>query len=206
MGQNATLSTIRVRNKRKRLVGWVVLYLLLTLSFVFAVYWHAKHVNTLNFASGEMQLTTSKTKYTVGDTISYTLKNVLNQPITFINTCPNEPLYVYSWTNNSSWVRIHDVSVASACVGEPKQRTIAAGKSYTQNFTKWPNLFNKPGLYRIVGLATNYTALPFTDFEVVAKPIPPAIQVQVQTRTQVIIQKVITPVYITVPSSGGGDN
>lgn len=192
------LTTIRERNKRKRLVGWLFMYILLTAIFIFAVYWQVKRVNTLNFASGELQLTTSKTQYTVGDTVSYTLKNGLSQPITLVNRCPNPPLYIYTWTNNS-WVRIHDVANQSVCIGEPKQMTIKTDRSYTQNFTNWPKLFNKPGIYRIVELATNYTALPYADFRVVAKPLPPRVQ------TQVVIQKVITPIYITVPSSGGGD-
>ncbi len=198
MTRTSELITIREKNKRKRLIGWLLLYLLLILAFFFAVYWQASRVDTLNFASGELLLTTSKTKYTEGENISYTLKNGLSEPITFLNTCPNEPLYVYSWTNNS-WTRIKDTANASVCNGQPKQRTIAAGSSYTQSFSKWPNLFNKPGIYRIVGLATNYTALPYADFQVVAKPVVPKVQ------TQVIIQKVITPVYITVPSSSGGD-
>jgi len=104
-------------------------------------------------------------------------------------------------------VRIHDTAAGSACSGQPAQQTVAAGTSYTQNFTNWPNLFSKPGIYRLVELATNYTALPYTDFQVVAKPV--SAPVQVQTQTQIIIQKVITPVYITVPSAGGdggGDN
>lgn len=202
MNPDSALATIRERNKRKRLVGWVVSYALLLGVFAFVVYWQAKRVNTFDFASGTLQLTTTKTTYTVGDAISYTLKNGLSEPITFTNTCPQEPLYVYSWTNNS-WVRIHDTVAASACAGEPKQRTIASGGSYTQSLAKWTNLFSKPGIYRVVGLATNYKALPYADFEVVAKPVAPKVQ------TQIIIQKVITPVYITVPSapsSGGGDN
>lgn len=193
--------TIRERNKRKRLVGWILIYMLLVTGLGFIIYWQASRVNTLGFASGQLQLTTSKTKYTVGDTVSYTLKNDLNQPLTFTNTCPQEPLYVYSW-NNISWVRIHDTASAAACASEPKQQTIPAGGSYTQNFSKWPKTFNKPGIYRLVVLATNYTALPYTDFQVVAKPVKPKIQTQIQ----VIIQKVITPIYITVPSNGGGDN
>ena len=198
MNQTVMSPTIRERNKYKRLFGWTVIYALLIIAFIFIVYWQADRVNTLNFASGELQLTTSKIKYTVGDTISYTLKNGLSKPITFINTCPKEPLYVYTWTN-MAWVRIHDTAKASACLGEPKQRTIPAGGSYTQNFNDWPNLFKKPGIYRIVGLATNYTAIPYADFQVVAKPTPP------QTKTQIIIQKIITPIYITSPSGNGGD-
>lgn len=190
---------IRERNKRKRLVGWVMLYLALIAVFVFMVVWQARRVNTLGFASGTLELSMSKTTYTVGDPISYTLKNNLKQPVTLTNNCPGEPLYIYSWTNNS-WVRIHDTAAAASCAGEARSFTIQPGASYTQDFSKWPNLFSKPGIYRIVGLATNYNALPYVDFQVVAKPVPP----QVQTRTQVIIQKVITPVYITVPGGGGG--
>lgn len=197
-----TLATIRERNKRKRLIGWIFFYLFLLAGFIFSAYWQVQKVNTLNFASGTLKLTTSKTKYTVGDTISYTLTNGLGQPITFTNTCPQEPLYTYSWTNDA-WVRIHDTAAAAACNGQPKQRTIAAGGSYTQTFAAWPNLFSKPGIYRVVALATNYTALPYADFQVVAKPVPPKVQVRVQT--QVIIQKIVTPIYIPAPTRSGGD-
>ena len=208
MKQPPNPAAIRERNKRKRLAGWVCFYLLLIAAFAFVVYWQAHRVNTLGFAGGTLQLTTDKTKYTVGDTITYTLKNGLSQPITLANNCPQEPLFVYSWTNNS-WVRIHDPAASSTCSDLHGQQTVTAGASYTQNFTNWPNLFSKPGIYRIVELATNYTALPYADFQVVAKPIPAQTEVQTQTQTQIIIQKVITPVYITVPSTGGdngGDN
>ena len=100
----AVLTTIRERNKRKRLAGWALLYLLLIAIFIFAVYWQIKRINTLGFASGVIQLTTSKTKYTVGDTISYTIKNGLSQPIVLINRCPHSPLYIYTWTNNSRFI------------------------------------------------------------------------------------------------------
>lgn len=196
-----SLTTIRERNKRKRLAGWLVFYAMLIALFIFSFYSQAKKVNTLNFASGQISLTTSKTKYTVGDQISYTLKNGLSQPITLLNDCPQEPLFVYSW-NNNSWVRVHDTAAASTCTNEPKTRTIPAGGSYSQSLSNWPNLFSKPGIYRLVMFANNYTALPYTDFQVVAKPV--VVAPKIQTRTQVIIQKVITPVYISVPSSGGG--
>lgn len=198
MSQTESLTTIRERNKRKRLIGWSLLYFFLIGGILFAVYWQAQRVNTLNFANGELQLTTSKIKYTAGDTVSYTLKNGLQVPITLINRCPHTPVYVYTWTNNS-WMRIHDSASAKTCANQPSEIIISPGKSYNQSFANWPKLFNKPGIYRIVELATNYTALPYADFEVVAKPVAPVIQ----TRTQIVIQKVITPIYISAPTGGG---
>ncbi len=189
--------TIRERNKRRRLVGWILIYLLLLIVFALSIYWQGRRVNTLGFVPGTIQLSVPKTKFTVGDKISYTLKNGLSKPITLLNNCPNEPLFVYSWTNNS-WVRIHSTAKASACINQPKKRVIKAGSSYTQSFADWPSLFKNPGIYRIVALATNYTSLPYADFQVVAKASQP------QVRTQVVIQQVITPVYITAPSSDGG--
>ena len=205
MKRNEAYDSVQKRNKRQRLATWALVYVLLIVGLGIAIYLQAKRVDTLGFANGQLQLTTSKTKYTVGDTISYTLKNGLSEPITLKNTCPQEPLYAYSWTNNA-WVRIHDTAKASVCKGEPSQFTIPAGGSYSQNFSNWPNLFSKPGIYRIVALANNYTALPYTDFQVVAKNGPPT----VITRTQVVIQKIITPIYVSAPSDqgggGGGDN
>ena len=86
------------RIKKRRLIGWILIYLLLIILFVFAVLWQARRVDTLNFANGTIQLATSKIKYTVGDKISFTIKNGLSEPITFLNSCPSEPFYTYSWT------------------------------------------------------------------------------------------------------------
>ena len=60
--QVTPLATIRERNKRKRLFGWILLYLILIAGFIGVVYWQAARVNTLVFPSGTLQLTTSKIK------------------------------------------------------------------------------------------------------------------------------------------------
>ena len=189
---------VHQRNKRKRLICWIFFYILLVEGFVYLFYSQAVKVNTLQFDTGQLQLTTSKVKYTVGDSISYTLKNNLAHAVSFENACPQEPLYVYSWENNA-WVRIHDTAAISACANMAKQTTIQAGATYSETFDNWPNLFKKPGIYRIVALATNYTAIPYADFQVEAKPVAP------QTQTQIVIQKVITPIYIPVQTGGGDD-
>ena len=174
-------------------------YILIFIGFLLAIYWQSNKVNTLQFPGGEILVSTSKTKYTVGDTINYSITNKLVNPITLINHCPNEPLHIYVW-KNYEWVRIHSKENSSQCVST-KNFTIMPNKTMKFNFNNYPKLFNNPGIYRIVAYADNYTALPYADFEVVAKPSP-------APSPQIIYKPVYTPVYtpIYVPTTSGGDH
>lgn len=185
----------------KRLAEWIFFYCLLVAVFALFIYWQAKDVNTLGFLSGTIDLTTSKTSYTVGDSIAYTITNHLQDPITIPSTCPAEPLYVYKW-QNSQWNRIHASASQSACVTVPKQISLAPGASTTQTLDNWKSMFAQPGIYRLVALATNYTSLPYADFQIVSPP-PAPIKIQAPP-PEIIYQQIYTPVYVPVPSGGGG--
>ncbi len=191
---------VRHRNRSKRFIGWTIIYLLIFAGFVAIVYRQSIKVNTLDFPNGQINIVTSKTKYTVGDTVSYTINNGLTNVITIVNKCPQEPLHVYQWSNNT-WERIHDTAATSACTGQPKQFAITPGSSMTKNFSSWPNLFNKPGIYRLVAYADNYTKLPYTDFQVVAPPPKPVAAPAPQIIYKTIIQQVLVP-----SNSGQTDN
>lgn len=199
----ATAQTVRQRNHRKRIVSWVLIYLCIFASFLAVVYWQARKVNTLDFPNGELQVSVSKDKYTVGDTINYTIKNGLVNAVTLVNKCPQEPLHVYQWESNQ-WVRIHDTANATACAKQPRQTRIAPGGSVTQNYAPWSKLFAKPGIYRVVAFADNYPGLPYADFQVVSPPLP-------ALAPQIIYKPVYTPIYIPTPTpaprggDGGGD-
>lgn len=188
------------RQRISKLVEWILFYTLLIVTFVLYMYMQASGVNTLGFATGQIELTTSKSKYTVGDSISYTIKNNLSVPIIVTSSCPAEPLHVYKWANNQ-WTRIHDTAATTACSTIPAKQSLAAGASLTRTFDSWKNLFNQPGIYRAVALATNYTSLPYADFQVVSPP-PAPIVVQAPP-PQIIYQQIYTPVYVPVPSGGG---
>lgn len=188
----------RKKRSSKRLISWILVYLVILALFLISIIRQGGKVNTLGFAPGQILLSVSKTKYTVGDTISYTITNGLNKPVTLEDHCPSEPLHVYQW-ESSQWVRIHDQAKTSVCANQPNQVQIPPDSSITKNYANWPNLFNKPGIYRIVAFADNYTALPYADFQVVDKPAPaPA--------PQIIYKPVYTPVYTPIYVSGGGDH
>ncbi len=193
--------TARQRSRKKRLIAWVIVYLLLFAGFLALVIWQSRRVNTLDFPNGQLQLTVSKTKYTAGDTVTYTLKNGLTNAITLVNKCPGEPLHVYEWENNQ-WVRIHEQASTSVCATQPKLVSIPSGGSLTKNYANWPKLFAKPGIYRLVAFADNYTALPYVDFQVVAKPTPPPAP---QVIYKPVYTPVYTPIYIPTVPTGGGD-
>lgn len=192
------ISAHQYSSKIKRLFSWIIIYILIFGIFLFIIYEQSKKVNTYQFAPGTIQLSVSKTKYVVGQTISYTLKNELTVPIVEINHCPSEPFHTYQWTN-FNWVRIHDKTNPKNCLNTPKEQKILENKTITGNFNNFPNLFSKPGIYRIVAYADNYDGLAYADFEVVDKAssnIPIIIYKPVYT-------PVYTPVYVPVQSSGG---
>ena len=192
--------TVRQRNHKLRIVSWILFYGLIFSMFLAVIYWQSNNVNTLEFPTGVLQLTTSKQKYIVGDIVSYTIKNGLSTAVKYVNKCPKEPLHVYQWESNQ-WVRIHNQANKSTCLNQPTQITIQPNSSLTKNFAAWKNLFSKPGIYRVVAFADNYTALPYADFQVIDKASPPQ-------KPLIIYKPVYTPVYtpIYVPSAPPTDN
>ncbi|HVC36529.1 MAG TPA: hypothetical protein VNE40_03780 [Candidatus Dormibacteraeota bacterium] len=195
-----TKLTVRQRNHRKRLFGWIFFYLLVLAIVVAIVYLQGSKVNTLELPNGQLQLTVSKSKYTVGDTVQFTIRNNFSSPIYLLNKCPQELLHVYQF-KNSAWERIHDTATSSSCSSAQQKITIPPGTSTTKTYADWPNLFSKPGIYRLVAFADNYPNLAYADFQVVqsSKPIPlPA--------PLIIYKPVYTPIYIPVTGGGGGDN
>ncbi len=195
----SSAQAVYAKHRTRRIILTILFYVILFIAFLLLMYQQANKVNTLEFAAGQIQLTTSKTKYTVGDTVTYTIKNGLNTPITLLFDCPNQPFHVYQWTNNQ-WVSMTAKAKPSACTNQPKQVKLAPNATLTKNYSAWSSLFNKPGIYRIVAYANNYTSLPYADFQVVDKSTN-------DTTPLIIYKPVYTPVYtpIYIPSSSGSD-
>lgn len=193
MNQLATL-------RYKRLFLWALAYAVIMAIVGGVVLRQAHKVNTLDFAPGKLTLATTKQKYTVGDTVGYTITNQLNTPITLLDLCPQEPLHVYSWKDNA-WQRVHASAADAQKCAANKQQTIAPGASISGDYANWATLFSSPGIYRIVLLASNYNGLAYADFQVAAKPAAAA----ATPAPQVIYQQVYTPVYtpVYIPVQGG---
>lgn len=194
------------KNRLKSLIGWSVFYLLLFSGFLWFVYNQSAKINTLELPQGQIQLTTSRVKYTVGDPISYTITNGLPGAISLVNNCPRQPLHVYRWDDTAKvWTRLQATAATpTSCSAQPPRTAIAPGKSITANYNAWPKLFSQPGIYRLVALADNYNGLAYADFEVVApppKPLPAPVPIIIYKPVPV---PVYTPIYVPAPRDGGG--
>ena len=144
--------------------------------------------------SGHIELSVSQERYQLGDSIEFTVSNHFPTTIFVSNQCPEEPLYVYRWTENR-WVQIHDIvkSRDSECYKQPRRVPVPANAELTYNFDDWPDLFASPGVYRIVMVVDHYDELPFQDFvvlepaQVIEEPAPqvlPPTPVQQQQQQQ----------------------
>lgn len=200
---------VHQRNHRKRLFGWIAFYIVVLGLFIAVIYFQAKKVNTLELPTGHIQLLATQAKYTVGDTVGFTIRNNFSAPIYLVNKCPQMPLHVYEYKNDS-WQRLTDQADAKACAGPQTTTTIAPGASLTKNYAGWPHLFASPGIYRLVAYADNYPDLAYTDFQVVAPPPKPLPQPAPVIIYKPVYTPVYTPIYIPAPAAPatprGGDN
>lgn len=160
-------------------IFWIVIYVIITASFVAGMYITANKIRTHSLPSGQIQLTVPYSKYLVGEAVSFSIKNNYNSPVYVLNSCPGEPLAVYR-QDKGKWVRIHDQAALSDCPEEQRQVSVPANGIVNGTFAPWHHLFDKPGRYRVVAFVEYYNALPYQEFEVInAPPISQPDQVSV---------------------------
>lgn len=151
-------------------IFWAVVYLSIIAALAIGVYVAAGRIRTHTLPVGEVQLTIPYSKYLTGETVSFTLKNNYNSPIYIINNCPSEPLAVYR-LESGIWIRQHDQASANDCHIEQRQVVVPANGIVNGTFAPWHNLFAQPGKYRVVAYVEYYNALPYQEFEVIARPV-----------------------------------
>lgn len=153
--------SVRLRN------FWIIFYaVIIAAIIVLGARLYRSHSGD-RLPSGHIELTVNKTRYQPGEIVEFTVKNNFPTTIYVSNTCPAEPLNVYQW-QDKRWLQIHDTAIDedSDCYNQPRNIPVPANKSLTYNYSDWPNLFAKPGVYRIVMLIDHYDQLPFQDFVV----------------------------------------
>jgi len=156
-----------MRHPSRLRIFWVIVYISIIAIIVAVAGVSASQLRTHIIPTGTIQLSVPYSKYVVGETVSFSIKNNYNSSIYVINKCPQEPLAVYRQENNK-WVRQHDYALEENCPEEQRQVITVAGGTVNGNFAAWPNLFLKPGKYRIVAFVEYYNALPYQDIEVIA--------------------------------------
>lgn len=148
---------------------WVFFYLMIIIVIIAGIFVAANQIKTHTLPTGKTELAIPYSKYVVGESISFTIKNGYNSSAYILNDCPSEPLAVYKQVDNL-WVRQHDTAIRGACSSEQRQVGVAAGELVSGNFDAWKNLFSQPGKYRIVAFVEYYNALPYQDIDVIASP------------------------------------
>jgi len=149
---------------------WGLFWFLTLFAFAIGLFIAADKIKTHTLPTGKVELKIPYSKYLVGETISFQLKNDFNSPIYVINNCPNEPLAVYRKESNG-WMRIHDQASDDDCPDEKRQVSVPANGLVNGTFSAWHNLFNKPGKYRVVAFVEYYNALPYQEFEIIEPPV-----------------------------------
>ena len=176
------------RNPRHSRILWGLFYVMFCAFLVIGLYLMAARIKTHTLPVGGIELSVPYSKYVVGETVTFTIKNNFNNSIYIVNNCPSEPLAVYRQAGNK-WVRIHDQASVGACPEEQRQVSVTAMGSTNGNFAAWPHLFDQPGNYRVIAYIENYNSLPYQDFSVIAKPTP----VTPQSKSTQVTPSITTP-------------
>jgi hypothetical protein len=170
---------ILVLKKRLLRMGVGGIYLCVIATVLGALYAFGYGLKTRTIPEGNIELSTTYGTYQVGESVGFVVKNKFNSAVYLANSCPSEPLDVYKF-DGTKWQHIHEKSTTKNCAKEPREIKLAAASNASANFDAWPNLFTTPGRYRIVAYVPYYDQLPTAEFEIIPKPVLPAIPVLVQ--------------------------
>lgn len=179
-------------------VIWAIVYMAIVVLFIFGMFEAAARIRTHTLPVGQVQLKIPYSKYLVGEAISFTITNDYNSSIYVTNNCPAEPLAVYR-LENGSWIRQHDQASLSDCPNQQRQISVPAKGEVSGSFAPWHNLFARTGKYRVVAYVEHYHALPYQEFEIIAKPAnaatpstPVAATTKATTQTATLVQQPVT--------------
>ncbi len=165
------MKSVSSRKFQKGLLIAVVTALLLILFWAFDLL--GSRIHTRSIPSGSISVSTNYSKYLVGEPVTFTITNNFNSTIYVNNNCPDEPLEIYKFQTDGTWIQVHDDTVTSECKDSDRKIVVAPNDSATGSYERWPNLFKEPGRYRIVAYVEFYNELPYQDFDIVAKPEVP---------------------------------
>jgi hypothetical protein len=150
---------------------WSIFYITLFIIIIVILYFIAGQIHTHTQPVGKIYLSTTYSKYVIGEPISFTITNGYNAPIFITNQCPAEPIAVYRQDGNS-WKRLHAIADRSTCVNQQTEVKILASSFVMTDLSPWQSLFNQPGNYRLAAVVEGYSSLPYVDIQIITQPVP----------------------------------
>lgn len=173
-------------------VGWGLFYIVVMLAVATWFIQFANSMHTYSVPVGAVSLKVPYAKYLSGEAITFSVTNNYNTTVTIANNCPNEPLAVYRQVNKK-WRRVHATAKASSCKDKARSINIAPGKTVSGSYKAWPNLFKKPGNYRIAVFVEYFGSVTYQDLTVIKKPKPATAKKTPTTPERIAIPSPTTP-------------
>lgn len=114
---------------------------------------------------GAVEISVANPNYKLGDIVKFTISNQTQSSVFIANNCPGEPLEVYR-QEAGQWQQIQASADASKCGNEPRSYEIATKATVSATYRYWPELFDKPGRYRLVAPLEGYDTTPSVEFTI----------------------------------------
>lgn len=170
-----------VRHPARTYVQWALFYVAIIIAILAGLYWLGTTLRAYTIPEGTVELDIPYSKYLVGETITFSVKNNFTSSVTILNDCPEEPLAVYR-KESGAWKRIH-TEASIVCSESMRTIVLKPGETRTGSFAHWKKLFTTPGNYRVALFVEYFDTVSYQDFEVIKKPV---------------VKKVTTPAPVTV--------
>lgn len=156
----------------KRVLFWTTFYVALISIVVGFVIYLKSHENLEHKQiNGEFSLSMSKQRYKKGEVVSFSLANNSGDTLKVDNNCPEEPMNVYFWSKGQ-WQRKHSHAQDKICEGQKREINIMPNTLISGSYSKWMDLFEESGLYRIAVFVHGYSGIVYQDIEILPEEVP----------------------------------
>ncbi len=115
--------------------------------FVLQLFGIGKPVDKDNTEKNDIEITTQNSSYNLGDSIILNITNNLDTDITIENSCPEEPLDIYKYSNGE-W---NEITAKGVEIDNCSDIIVQSNTTYGINYGPWKNsIFSEKGDYKFV--------------------------------------------------------
>ena len=140
---------------RYRYLKLTAIYAIFAIPMALTGYIVTRGIQATPLASDKLVLTATKDAYAPGEEVKLLLSNDTDSVVYVQDHCPEPPLAI-SYKNGQTWEEIHIKTASKACANDKRHIAIQPHTSAPIHYDDWPQLFARPGTYRITAQLENY--------------------------------------------------